>query len=467
MNSQQSTTTPQNPDVRRTFRVTIEALFKEPRLWSIYVLGISSGYPQLVIGTCLTYSLQAAGFSRTTIGFLGAVGAAYAFNFAWAPVVDHFRIPLLSLLGHRKSWLIVCIATMIVCTLGMMGCITAIHLTGSPLYVFLLALCAVIIAFASATQDIVTAAYRITSIRKDEPHLVGLAAAMETAGWTTGFGIPGFLVLLTAGSIGWSFAYLELTLFFIPLLLFVIFVLKEPPEAEYERSPFQGIGGVLYTVVILRILGPIIEFVKRNGFLLAVVLIVFLLSFKLGEGFLGKMSAIFYTEVGFTYKQVGINTKLIGTFVTVISAFIAGIFVGRFKAIPMLVVGGITMSATNLLFFWMALLGPKNWLYLLTVVADGFTTGFSSVAFVVLITHFTSRLHAGTQYAAMSSIGTSGRHIVAAFSGLLVDSMDGNWALFFVLTAVWIIPVLFILYVLTLLVNRRENKGVQVKTYEE
>ena len=486
MNTQHSTTTSQNPEVRRTFAATIHALVTEPRLWYIYILGISSGYPHIIIGTSLTLALQAAGFSRTTITMLGIVAAAYAFNFAWGPVVDHLKIPLLGRLGLRKSWLLVCLVVLMASTFAMMGCIIAINITHSTQYLGLLALSAVILAFASATQDIVVAAYRITVIRENEPHLVGIAASMEVAGWWTGFGFPGFVVLMTVGTIGWPMAYLEQAVFFVPIILFVLLILKEPPKSSLDTSSDQGISGVLHKVqgtsepfrtvmilrlfgpiMILRLLGPLVEFVKRNGILLAIVLIIFLISFKLGEGFLGKTSSLFYREVGFSYQQIGINTKLIGTLVTVVSSFVAGVFLGRFKAVPTLVVGGLAMSVTNLMFTWMAVLGPNNTLYLWTAILDGMTAGFSSVAFVVFITYFTSRTHAATQYAAMSSIGTSGKHVVAAFSGLLIDSLGGNWALFFILTAVWIIPVLLILYVLTVLVNRREIKGVQVKTYQE
>lgn len=467
MNSQQSTSSAPNPKVSRTFFATIHALFTEPRLWYIYILGISSGYPHIIIGTSLTLALQAAGFSRTTITMLGIVAAAYAFNFTWGPVVDHLRIPWVGRMGHRKSWLFLCLIVLIASTVAMMGCIEAINLTQSAEILGLLALAAVILAFASATQDIVIAAYRITVIREQEPHLVGIAASMEVAGWWTGFGIPGFLVLMTVDRIGWTMAYLQQALFFIPILLFVLFILKEPPKPSMKTSSFEGIRGLIHTVVTLRLLGPIIEFVKRNGILLALVLIIFLISFKLGEGFLGKTSSLFYTEVGFSYTQIGINTKLIGTFVTVVSAFVAGVFLGKFRAVPTLVVGGLAMSATNLMFTWMAVVGPDNNLYLWTAILDGMTAGFSSVAFVVFITYFTSRVHAATQYAAMSSIGTSGKHVVAAFSGMLIDSLAGNWALFFILTAVWIIPVLGILKLLTHLVDQRENEGVQVKTYEE
>lgn len=467
MNSLPSTNSATNPKVSRTFFTTIHALFTEPRLWYIYILGVSSGYPHIIIGTSLTLALQAAGFSRTTITMLGIVAAAYAFNFTWGPVVDHLRIPLLGRIGHRKSWLLVCLGVLMGCTVAMMGCIHMINLTQSAEFLGLLALAAVTLAFASATQDIVVAAYRITVIRENEPHLVGIAASMEVAGWWTGFGLPGFIVLMTVGSIGWPLAYLEQALFFVPIILFVLLFLKEPPRPSMEASSFHGIRGVLHTVVTLRLLGPVIEFIKRNGILLALVLIVFLMSFKLGEGFLGKTSSLFYREVGFTYQQIGVNTKLIGTFVTVVSSFVAGIFLGRFKAVPTLVVGGIAMSVTNLMFTWMAVVGPDNSLYLWTAILDGMTAGFSSVAFVVFITYFTSRMHAATQYAAMSSIGTSGKHVVAAFSGMLIDGLGGNWALFFVLTAVWIVPVFGILYLLTRLLTRREVKGVQVKTYEE
>lgn len=467
MNSQQSSSSVPNPKVSRTFFATIHALFTEPRLWYIYILGISSGFPHIVIGTSLTLALQAAGFSRTTITMLGIVAVAYAFNFTWGPVVDQLKIPLLGRIGHRKSWLLVCLVVLIASTVAMAGCIHAIEITESREFLGLLALSAVILAFASATQDIVVAAYRITIIKEQEPHLVGIAASMEVAGWWTGFGLPGFIVLMTVGTIGWPLAYLEQAIFFVPILLFVLLVLKEPPKLPTEASSFQGVFSLLPIAVALRLLEPIIEFVKRNGILLALVLIVFLISFKLGEGFLGKTSGIFYKEVGFTYTQIGVNTKLIGTLVTVVSSFVAGVFLGRFKAVPTLVVGGLAMSATNLMFTWMAVVGPDNLLYLWTAILDGMTAGFSSVAFVVFITYFTSRMHAATQYAAMSSIGTSGKHVVAAFSGMLIDGLGGNWALFFVLTAVWIVPVFGILYLLTWLLNRRENKGVQVKTYEE
>lgn len=467
MNSQQPTSSAPHPKVSRTFFVTIHALFTEPRLWYIYILGISSGFPHIVIGTSLTLALQAAGFSRTTITMLGIVAVAYAFNFTWGPVVDQLKIPLLGRIGHRKSWLLVCLVVLIASTVAMAGCIYAIEITESRELLGLLALSAVILAFASATQDIVVAAYRITIIREQEPHLVGIAASMEVAGWWTGFGLPGFIVLMTVGTIGWPLAYLEQAIFFVPILLFVLLVLKEPPKPPMEVSSFQGIFSLLPIAVALRLLEPIIEFVKRNGILLALVLIIFLISFKLGEGFLGKTSGIFYKEVGFTYTQIGVNTKLIGTLVTVVSSFVAGVFLGRFKAVPTLVVGGLAMSATNLMFTWMAVVGPDNLLYLWTAILDGMTAGFSSVAFVVFITYFTSRMHAATQYAAMASIGTSGKHVVAAFSGMLIDGLGGNWALFFVLTAVWIVPVFGFLYLLTWLLNRRENEGVQVKTYEE
>ena len=460
--------------MRRTFSTTIHALFTEPRLWYIYILGISSGYPHIIIGTSLTLALQAVGFSRTTITMLGVVAVAYAFNFSWGPIVDHLRIPVLGRLGHRKSWLLVCLLVLFGATLAMMGCIYLIDLTQTAQYLGLLALAAVILAFASATQDIVVAAYRITVIKEEEPHLVGIAASMEVAGWWTGFGLPGFLVLITVGKIGWPLAYLEQALLFVPIMLFVLLILKEPPKPSLDTPLVQGTGGLLrtslylfHTIVIPRVLGPIIEFVKRNGIWLAIVLIIFLISFKLGEGFLGKTSSMFYTEVGFSYTQIGVNTKLIGTLVTVVSSFVAGVFLGRFKAVPTLVVGGLAMSATNLMFTWMAAVGPSNTLYLWTAILDGATAGFSSVAFVVFITYFTSRVHAATQYAAMSSIGTSGKHVVAALSGMLIDSLGGRWGLFFILTAVWIIPVFGILYLLTRLVSEREEHGVQVKTYQE
>lgn len=562
MNSQHSTSTATNPDAGRTFAATIHAIFSEPRLWQIFGLGVASGFGFLIHRTPVTLWLVAEGRSRTSIGLFGAVLLPYAFNYLWAPLVDHLRIPYLARIGQLKSWLLLSLVIMFGCTLAVsflhipthvsveapkIGTsetveVTAIYVqtgdlvqSGDVLFVaqseytttsvcapstglvldvtstlgdvvepgdtviilneaesgdadigvdegnvkpantwlnfsplFYLALFMVILAFASATLDIATAGYRITTIQANEAHLVGLAASMEISGWWAGFTLPA-VVIVGTDLFGWSWptVFKWLALFFVFLIAFVLFWLKEPQRPSHPSSKFSGILKLADELIVKRLFGPVIEFFQRNGLLLAFCLLFFLVSFKLGEAFLGSMSSVFYREVGFANTELWIFSKLGTALIIVPSTILAGIFVGKFKLIPTIVVAGISMAATNLMLSWIAVAGDSTILYFWTVVLDGITTAFSTVAFVTFITMYTARLHATTQYTAMSSIATSGRTVIATFSGLLIDALGGNWAFFFILTAIWIIPVMAILHLLTRLVKEREDQGVQVKTYQE
>ena len=486
-------TTPQDQGSQRTFSAVVLALFTESRLWAIFFLGAASGFPWLIHASCLTLFLQEFGVKKTTIGFFSLVGISYALNFLLGPIADHLKIPWLSRLGQRRSWLLVCLIVMMVFVLLMSVTIELIGVSKVFNYMFsspfgvpgdanhvidqlslfqFLALFTAILAFASATLDLSTAAYRITIIREDESHLVGLAASMEASGWWAGFSLPGILAIGGTVWFGWTWfeVFLGLALSFGVFMLFVLFVLKEPIRPEIPPTKYRGFDRFVEEVVVQRLFGPIIEFVKRNGVAVAIFLIIFLFSFKLGESFLGKMSFPFYKEIGFDNSHIAFYSKFISPVVIVVSSIFCGIFIGRFKTMPMLVVGGIAMSVTNLMFSWMAVVGPSTTLYFWTAVIDGFTAGFSTVAFVALITEFTSRLHAATQYATMASLGTLGRTVVAALSGLLIEKvLHNNWFVFFILTAVWIIPALGFLYVLTTFIKNRESLdgGVRVRTFQD
>ncbi len=484
MNTQQSTTTSPNQVAPRRFWLTFKALFTEPRLWQIFVLGVASGFPWLIHGSCLTLFLVEFGISKSTIGWFSLVGISYAINFLFGPFVDHLKIPLLSRLGQRRSWLLVCLIVMMASVMSMAYIMWSLGVpedgqtTTAPLELFqLLAVFSAVLAFASAILDLSTAAFRITVIREDEPHLVGLAASMEASGWFAGFSFPGILAIGGTEWFGWTWigVFFGLASSFLLFMLFVLYVIKEPPRPEIAPTIHRGFDKFFEEIIGQRLLGPVIEFIKRNGILVAFFIIVFLFSFKLGESFLGRMSLPFYKEVGYENDDIAIYSKFISPVVVIFSSIACGLFIGKFKTVPMLVVGGVAMSATNLMYSWIAVAASKNpdpslTLYLWTAVLDGFTQGFSAVAFVAFITEFTSRLHAATQYATMASLGTLGRTVVAASSGVLIEKiLKNNWILFFILTAVWIIPVLFILVVLMNFVNQRETRpgGERIRTVRE
>jgi len=407
------------------------------RLWRIFLFGALSGFPWLLVGSAMTLWLKDEGLSRTSIGVFGLLFSVWTFNFLWAPIIDHARLPFLHRLGQRRSWISLCLAVLVACSalLAVLGPHVSIAAT--------VALCFVI-ALASATQDLAIDAYRITVIGEDEPELIGHGAAMATCGWWTGVSLPGAVAFQFSDAHGWPPIYLALAALLAVVSLLALRWFREPPrggDAGPTRAAQLGAGNWFNRTYV----SAVSEFFQRNGARLAFGLLAFIFLFKIGEAFLGRMVVVFYNEVGFSDAEIGTYAKALGLPVTIICALAAGLFSGRFGVVRGLLIAGIAMAATNLLFAWVAVVGPDVGALSVAVIADGVTSAFSTVAFVAFISYYTSRLHTATQYGALASLGNAGRNLVAAASGFLVDALDGDWAAFFVLTSVMVLPSLAIL----------------------
>ena len=198
--------------------------------------------------------------------------------------------------------------------------------------------------------------------------------------------------------------------------------------------------------VNLVVIQPIGEFFSRNGVKLAFSILAFIFLFKIGEAFLGRMSIVFYKEVGFTNAEIGTYSKLVTWWVTIVFALLGSAVNLRLGIIKGLLIGGVAMASSNLMFSWIALVGPDTDLFLSAVLIDGFTSAWSTVAFVAFISLLFNRTFTATQYALMASLGALGKTVLSSSSGQIVDYMDGNWALFFVLTALMVIPSLIFLW---------------------
>lgn len=428
-----------------SFADSIRAL-RDRRFLTIFLFGFCSGFPYVLTGSVLTLWLQETGFSRSTIGFIGAVGTVYAINWMWAPFVDRVKLPILyRLFGQRRSWILLC-------QMAIALLLFAISL-GDPrenlLYVTVIA---VGIATFGATLDIAVDAYRITIFSRDEMDAkMPYAAAMTTSGWWAGYGFIGGALALALGGetigLDWPTVYRYLILFYLFIFVFVISV-PEPvieeadlmPEAR--KTPGKSTLADWIAEFFIR---PFKEFFDRCGFRLAFAVLVFLLVFKLGEAMLGRMSLVFYVEVGFTTDQISFYQKFFGGLVTAAFSIMAAMVNTRFGVIRGLFVAGVAMAAANLLYALIAVVGPSVNLLVLTLVIDNFFVAFSTVAFVSFVSYFTSRTYTGTQYALMVSISNLGRTTLAASSGALVDFLNGDWAFFFVLTSLMVIPGLCLL----------------------
>ncbi len=427
-----------------SFADSIRAL-RDRRFLTILLFGFCSGFPYVLTGSVLTLWLQETGFSRSTIGFIGAVGTVYAINWMWAPFVDRIKLPILyRLFGQRRSWILMC-------QMAIAVLLFAISL-GDPrenlLYVTVIA---VAIAAFGATLDIAVDAYRITIFSREEMDAkMPYAAAMATSGWWAGYGFIGGALALALGGetigLDWPTVYRYLILIYLFIFVFVITV-PEPviEDADLIRETDTKSKKSAANWMAEYFVKPFKEFFDRCGFRLAFAVLIFLLVFKLGEAMLGRMSLVFYVEVGFTTDQISFYQKFFGGLVTAAFSIVAAMVNTRFGVIRGLFVAGVAMAAANLLYALIAVVGPSINLLMLTLVIDNFFVAFSTVAFVSFVSYFTSRTYTGTQYALMVSISNLGRTTLAASSGVLVDFLDGDWAFFFVLTSLMVIPGLCLL----------------------
>jgi PAT family beta-lactamase induction signal transducer AmpG len=497
------------------------ATYRDARLWRIFGLGISSGFPWVIIGSAMTAWLSEEGISRSSIGFFGLIFIVYSINFLWSPLLDRVRLPLLGeLLGQRRGWILLMQLLMTVCCLGIAWVSPADHLAQAKLLALMLAL-------ASATQDISIDAFRIDSFLLADGDRVAAGSAMATMGWWTGFAGLGALPFFLSDLDGWSWAEVYQVMAAIMLLLTLVPLLAEEPvttrEAVHRQRtadlleqvaklgawiclrPLLALFGGLVALLLLvlppvslsdwqiallmtcmvlmfaatlrellqmerRALGlpgranpasraqgvvvwlivsfvePLAEFFRRNGVWFALSILVFIFLFKIGEAFLGRMSIVFYKEVGFSNSDIALYSKLVSWWVTILFSLLGSLVTIRYGILRGLFIGGIAMSASNLLFALLAAMGPDKAILFAAVFVDGFTSAWSTVAFVAFLSVMCNQAFTASQYALMASIGTLGRTFLASYSGAIVDWLEGDWVLFFLLTTVMVVPSLLFLY---------------------
>jgi PAT family beta-lactamase induction signal transducer AmpG len=208
----------------------------------------------------------------------------------------------------------------------------------------------------------------------------------------------------------------------------------------------QGPVVKLFSFVVTTVLDPLLSFFRKNGMQIGIMILAFIFLFKIGEAFMGKMSIVFYKEVGFSKSDIALYSKGLGWITTVTFTLIGGFFALRTGVVRALLISGIAMAGTNILFSVLAWVGPNELLFAFAVIVDDLAAAFATVAFVTFISLLVDRNYTATQYALLASIGTLGRTLLASSSGALVDGLGGDWGLFFILTAIMVIPSLLLLW---------------------
>ena len=434
------------------------SIYLDRRMVRILLLGIISGFPWVLIGSSLSLWLKEDGLSRSTIGWAGLIFGVYAINYLWAPIIDRIRIPWLTKkIGHRRGWIV----AMQFIILVSLVCWSVVEPTANLGLVITIGL---IIAIASATQDITVDALRIEQIGENEGTSMQAGAAMAVVGWWTGYKLGGVIALNAAEYFQqagfenyWQITFLILGIVIIACNIGLMFV-HEPQPTERQRAQKEtdqmiegklgSSGAITKSVAWIggTIAGPIISFFKRNGFKIALAILGFVFLFKIGEAFLGRMSIVFYKEMGFSKGDIALYSKGIGWITTVVFTLLGGLFAIRAGVVKAMFISGILMAATNLLFAALYWSGKSELLFAVTVLLDDIAAAFATVAFVAFISLLVDRTYTATQYALLASIGTLGRTTLAASSGELVDWLNGDWGIFFVITTVMVIPSLIFLW---------------------
>jgi len=441
-------------------------VYAEPPTLRMFFLGFSAGLPLLLVLGTLSFRLREAGIDRTTIGYLSWVGLAYGFKWAWAPLVDRLALPgLTRALGRRRSWLL---ASQLAIIGGLIGMALANPLDGLNSLVWF----ALVVAFASATQDIALDAYRIESAAVEKQ--AALAAMYQTgyrlATIWAGAGVL-WIAARAAGDVTGSTSQIDVqmssawtTAYFVmaaSMLVGVIATLLAPDttistarddivaeELALARrlSTERGVSSQLARLLAwlqTAVVGPFADFIARFRWH-ALLLLALIATYRISDVVLGVMAFPFYVDMGYSKDEVAAISKIYGVLMTLAGAFIGGVLALRFGVMRVLFAGAVLSAASNLLFAWLATRSHDLTGLIFVVSADNLSGGIASAAFIAYLSSLTNVAYSATQYALFSSVMLLLPKFVAGFSGAFVDAY--GYVTFFQSTA-WIgVPVLLLIW---------------------
>lgn len=409
------------------------AVYFHRRVVAMAFLGFSAGLPFLLVFSTLSAWLRRADVDLATIGFFSWIGITYSIKVFWAPVIDNTPLPWLDrLLGRRRSWMLLAQCGIVV---GLVG----IALTGPGSALNFLVAFGLLVAFSSATQDVVIDAYRIEAV---ERALQGAMAATYVFGYRVALLAAGAGALNIAGWLSWPIAYLAMA------ALGLVGVITTLCIREPERNAGAGAAddeGDEENWFIRAVALPFTDFFKRNGSF-ALVILLFIAVFRLSDITMGVMANPFYIDLGFSESQIGNITKIFGFFMTLLGAFVGGLLVARFGVLRCLLLGAVLVAATNLLFVVLASRGADISFLAVTISADNFSGGLAVSAFIAYLSGLTNRAYTATQYALFSSLMTLPGKFFGGFSGLIVEKL--GYADFFLYAAAIGLPAILIVLVL-------------------
>ena len=382
-------------------------------------LGFSAGLPHPLLFATLTLWLASAEVSISEITMFGWVGIIYAIKFLWAPMLDRLRLPgLTSLIGQRRSWMLLTQAIILV------GLIYMSFLQPES-DLIILAYMSIIVAFASASQDVAIDAYRIEIAESKFQAVLGASYQLgyRISALTSGAG-----ALYLASFYDWKLTYQIMSMFMLVGIMTVIMI----PESTKPFEKNNNSGWLKKTLI-----EPFAEFFKRNGYW-SLFLLMFIAIYRVSDLIIGIAANPFYADLGFNLSEIATVTKVFGFTITIIGAFIGGLTVARFGIGNLLIISSILLTVTNLFFLFLNNAGPSLPALVLTISADNFALGFSGTVFIAFLSSLTSRYFTASQYALFTSVMFLPGITLSGFSGQIIES--SGWSTLFIYSALLGIP---------------------------
>jgi len=395
------------------------------------LLGFSAGLPFYMIYQNLSLWLAEAGVEKGEIGLFAWTGFAFSFKFLWAPAVDRLPIPFLEkLIGRRRAW-------MAVAQIGIALTLLAMSAVDPADSLLLVAIVAVAMAFAAATQDIAIDAWRIEAATDEEQ---GVMAAMYQYGYRVAIMVAGAGALIVADKVSWPAAYQFMALLMGIGLLTAIFAPKVEIRA-YEPPPRAPFAEMMTKSVI----GPFRDFYSRFG-VHALVILLFIALFRVPDFLMGYMTGPLYIDLGYDKTTIGAIRSGAGLFATLFGVFFGGVLVSRFNFKWSLLFGVVSQSLTNLIYSWLALSDATAGGLAFAVIVDNIAYGAAGTILIAYMSSLTNTAFTATQYALFSSFYALPGKFVGGFSGYMVEAAGFAW--FFVITALVGIPAAILVFFL-------------------
>ncbi|GBU10076.1 muropeptide transporter [Gammaproteobacteria bacterium] len=400
----------------------------------IFVLGFAAGLPILMTLSTLTYWLSKFEVTKANIGLLALTGLPYTFKFLWAPFLDHFNIPLLSRLGRRRGWLIL-----------LQSIIIAVFLSLSLLnpkdHIYLIAILIFTLSLASSSQDVIIDAYRIDSLEADQQ---AFGVSSYLMGYRLAMLIVGVGVLALSDFIDWAYIFIFLAGLMLFSLLFCLMLANQESNNKHDKEIKNANKESLNIQAHFKqmILDPFKDFLKRNQ---ALLLIAFILVFKLPDVISGVMATPFYTEMQFTGTQIGAVTKIYGVLATITGAVLGATLVKMIGLYRALWFSAISLGLTNLSYL-LIFYSPTITSLAIAITVENLVSGLASTAFITFLSLLCNKQYSATQYALLSALTSAPLRFLAPAAGFLADIL--TWDNFFIFTSVLFIPALCLVIIL-------------------